>query len=342
MSIGKQQKMHEPEYILLDLFSGYGGFHIALEQAGFKFKKTYFSEIDKHATANYRYNFPDAEWLGSIEHVSGWDIQKPDIVTFGWPCQDNSIAGKRKGQQSGTRSGLLSYAVEAINRFKPRVFIAENVEGLRTVNGGTDIIESLKLLTGLHEDCPQYDIEMQLLNTRWFIPQNRQRLFFVGHVRAGSTGKVFPITENDFKLDEQGERLSGEIRAKGYNEIANCLTRRMHKMGATDNYVTEVKAVLTPDRIEKRQNGRRFKENGEPAFTLNCQDRHGVMIDKIVRRLTPIECERLQGLPDNWTKYGNYDGIVKDISDTQRYKLCGNGVSIPPVKMIAERLIKTL
>ena len=91
----------------------------------------------------------------------------------------------------------------------------------------------------------------------------------------------------------------------------------------------KVKPVLTPDRDKKRQNGRRFKENGEDMFTLTAQDRHGVQINSNIRRLTPTECERLQGFPDGWT-----DGQ----SDTQRYKQLGNAVSVPVVKAVMERL----
>lgn len=87
--------------------------------------------------------------------------------------------------------------------------------------------------------------------------------------------------------------------------------------------------VLTPNRPEKRQNGRRFKEDGEPSFTLNTQDRHGVYDGYRIRRLTPTECERLQAYPDGWTK---------EVSDTQRYKTLGNGVTTNVVEEIIKRL----
>jgi DNA (cytosine-5)-methyltransferase 1 len=181
----------------LDGFSGYGGFHLAFERAGWRFDKCYYSEIDKHAIANYSYNFPNSIYAGSIDTIcQSGIITDLDLFTFGWPCQDNSIAGKRKGQQSGTRSGLLYEAVNIIDKFKPRNFVAENVAGLLSVNKGIDIIESFKILSYLNESMPQYDIEMQLLNTRWFLPQNRERLFFVGHIRGGGIPSKYFLSES--------------------------------------------------------------------------------------------------------------------------------------------------
>ena len=99
--------------------------------------------------------------------------------------------------------------------------------------------------------------------------------------------------------------------------------------------------VLTPDRPTKRQNGRRFKDDGDDAHTLTGQDKHGILLEGMqIRRLTEIECERLQGFPDNWTKMGNYDGQVKEISRTQRYKLCGNAVTVAIVELIGRKLMQ--
>ena len=183
------------------LFSGYGGFHEALLQAGWKFDHVYFSEIDSFANALLKYKYPNGEHLGSVKNVSGYEIRKRHpgakiIVTFGWPCQDNSIAGKRKGM-AGTRSSLLIEAVRIIHECKAWSFIAENVEGLKSVNKGIDFVEAAKHLCNFHEDLPQYDIEMQLFNTLEYLPQNRRRLFFVGHYREGRSRKIFPLPETN-------------------------------------------------------------------------------------------------------------------------------------------------
>jgi DNA (cytosine-5)-methyltransferase 1 len=97
-------------------------------------------------------------------------------------------------------------------------------------------------------------------------------------------------------------------------------------------------AVLAPDRVVKRQNGRMFKTDGEPMFTLTTQDRHGVFNGIRIRKLTPCECERLMSWEDSWTKFGDFDGVIKEISDSQRYKMCGNGV----VSEVVYQLVKNL
>ena len=97
------------------------------------------------------------------------------------------------------------------------------------------------------------------------------------------------------------------------------------------------KPVLTPDRENKRQNGRRMKKDGDPMFTLTAQDKHGIYDGCIVRKLTPVECERLQGFPDGWTQYGA-DG--EKISDTQRYKCCGNAVTTTVITAIVDEMFE--
>jgi DNA (cytosine-5)-methyltransferase 1 len=105
------------------------------------------------------------------------------------------------------------------------------------------------------------------------------------------------------------------------------------------NVPLTIQPVLTPKRLEKRQNGRRFKEDGEDMFTITSQDQHGVSINgSQIRRLTPIECCRLQGFPDDWNEKGIVDGEVVKISDTQRYKQCGNAVTVNVVQAVAERI----
>ena len=101
-----------------------------------------------------------------------------------------------------------------------------------------------------------------------------------------------------------------------------CENHQMNLLEEKDEGIC--KPVLTPNRVNKRQNGRRMKEDGDPMFTLTATDKHGVYDGYRIRRLIPLECERLQGFPENWTKYGENDELI---SDTQRYKCCGNAVT---------------
>lgn len=363
-------------------------------------KIIFFSEIDKHAIANYKYNYPNAEYIGSVTDVRGTKGQA-DIITFGSPCQDFSLAGKRKGLE-GQRSSLISEAIRLISEIKPSVFVWENVKGAFSSNAGADFWAILAAFANIGG----YRLEWQLLNTSWFLPQNRERIYLIGHLAGRSKPGVFPIGEADSRIIERtskapivraitaggnsGGHHSGMTLVKNLQGKEICNTIRSGGRGSLSkkhNWDLVVQPVLTPDRLEKRQNGRRIKNDGEPSFTLSCQDRHGVMIstntkkgfdymtekDSLnlafpnsktkrgrigkglaqtldtacnqavlenteIRRLTEIECERLQGFPDDWTKFGNYDGEIKEISKTQRYKMLGNAVTTEVVKAIAEKM----
>lgn len=358
----------------LDLFSGIGGFSLGLKPLGIK--QTLFSEIDKHASAIYKHQFPNATELGDVQHINSAALPSIDIITFGSPCQDFSLAGKRHGIE-GQRSGLIRSAIKLIRELRPRIFIWENVKGAYSTNAGADFAAILQAFA----DIGGYRIEWQLLNTRWVLPQNRERIYLIGHLGDGSERAVFPIRNTDCICTQS--RANTEKVHTG-NRCALTQTARQY---ASWNG-TFVRPVLTPDRAEKRQNGRRIKEHNEPAHTLTAQDRHGVLItsatqsgyevatvgDAInyshpnsktrrgrvgkqtaqtldtnchqatmaahnqIRRLTEIECEKLQGFPGNWTQYGNYNGTIKSVSSTQRYKCLGNAVTVDVVEIIGRKL----
>lgn len=382
---------------ILELFSGIGGFTQGFLNAGYTFNQHYFSEVDKHAIANYQYNFKNAQSLGTVTNICGCGIERPHIITFGSPCQDFSLAGKQQGL-NGQRSSLIMEAINIVSYYKPSVFIWENVKGTFSSNGGADFWAILAAFANI--GC--YTIEWQLLNTSWFLPQNRERIYLIGHLTGESKPGLFPIKESDFRtfegstntsivraftaggksgghhsgmtlIKEVNPSLSYSITAsysKGkYGKSRGTLIKQLnhakefgnqpkqqnrvydpsgimanisfHRGDSKTNILVEkpiVKSFLTPDRLEKRQNGRRFKENNEPSFTITSQDLHGVQINQTIRRLTEIECERLQGFPDDWTKFGNYNGEVKQIAKTQRYKLIGNAVTTNVVSAIANKL----
>ena len=175
---------------IIDLFSGIGGFSLGFQRAGYQFTEHYFSEIDKHAIANYKYNFPHAKNLGDITSIHGGDFTDIDIITFGSPCQNFSTAGKREGL-AGVKSSLIKYAIALIANIRPSVFVWENVKGAFSSNAGADFWAILQALANIGG----YTIEWQLLNTSWLLPQNRERIYLIGHIARRSIPGVFPIGE---------------------------------------------------------------------------------------------------------------------------------------------------
>ena len=178
----------------LDLFSGIGGFHLGFEKAGYEVQ-SYFSEVDKYAIDVYSNNFKDAKYVGSVTDVRGGELPKIDVITFGSPCQDFSLAGKRKGM-GGDRSSLITEAIRLISECRPSLFVWENVKGTFSSNNGEDfwaIIQAFANIGG-------YRLEWQLLNTKWFLPQNRERIYLVGYLTDGSGGQVFPIGKSQMGI----------------------------------------------------------------------------------------------------------------------------------------------
>ena len=325
----------------MDLFSGIGGFALGLSLAGIEFEEHWFSEIDKNAINIYRKHFPKAKELGDVRTIRDFSGIKADIITFGFPCQDLSVAGKRRGLE-GDRSGLFFEAMRIIRELKPQYFIFENVKGLLTNNGGADFVRCLREIA----DIGIYECEWQLVNTSWVLPQNRERIYFVGYIGGKSRSQIFPIEkqgkQNTQRNNDKVKQLLNIVnsgnwenpqRGRIYSVEGICPALNCCGGGGLEPKI--VVPVLTPTREEKRQNGRRFKNNGDPSFTLTTQDQHGIFNGVDIRKLTPLECERLQGFPDGWTEYGA-DG--KKISDSARYKALGNAVTVNFPRMIGEKL----
>ena len=291
---------------LLELFSGIGGFSLGLQQAGFTFDKVYFSEIDRHAIANFKRNFPNAQHVGSVCDITGTSIERPDIITFGSPCQNFSVAGNGLGLQ-GAESSLIRYAIKAIDYFRPDIFIWENVKGVLFERHCRDFWAIVKALA----DIGVYQIEWQLLNTSWVLPQNRERIYLVGRLAEKCRDKVFPVCESVF---------ASEKKAEDGPEDKDCCGTLVKTYGQTSNWITYVLQL---------QRGEQFNGTLEAIH------------EGRLRLLTETECERLQGFPDDFTRYGVYDGEVREISRTQRYSLLGNAVSPPIVEKVAARIRQT-
>ena len=390
----------------LSLFRGIGGLELGIQQAYEDLQKTQekrnkgirghssnsdrkpsalwrgesptcigYSEINKYAIQISEKHFKHKNY-GDITKIVASEIPDHDLLVGGFPCQSFSIAGKRGGFKD-TRGTLFFDIARILKAKRPRLLLLENVKGLLSHDEGNTFATIISTLDELG-----YDLQWQVLNSKNFgVPQNRERVFIIGHLRGTSRPKVFPITgKSEVSDGEQTIRFSkfcGKITTKdGFAEIGE-----VHRVYGEEGIAppvkphhTLVKSVLTPDRPNKRQNGRRFKEDGEPMFTLTGQDVHGVTIidkkgnpknkdhastlsggghsggnhsdmdllkkDTRIRRLTPTECERLQGFPDGWTKYGiDKDGKQVEISDSQRYKVLGNAVTVNVIKEIVKRLL---
>ena len=247
----------------LDLFAGIGGFRIGLERAGFECIG--FCEIDKFARKTYKSNFNtegEVEWhdITTVSEESIREIGRVDIITGGFPCQSFSISGKRQGFND-TRGTLFFEVARVVRILKPKYILLENVKNLLSHEGGQTFRTILNTLEELGYMC-----EWFLFNSKNFgVPQNRERVYVIGHLRGEPRREVFPIKRENPKT------------TNGSNLLNNDTQRNQPQ----ENQETKIAIpVLTPDRENKRQNGRRFKTNGEPAFTLNTQDRHGVVIQK--------------------------------------------------------------
>ena len=361
----------------LDLFSGIGGFHLGFERAGFEVN-SYFSEIDKYAIQVYKHKFKNSNYVGSVTDVRGGDLPKIDIITFGSPCQDFSLAGKRKGLR-GERSSLIGEAIRLIRETRPRVFIWENVKGTFSSNNRQDFAAILQAFANIGG----YRLEWQLLNTKWFLPQNRERVYLVGYLGDGSGGEIFPIRESSRQIDElprqQGNTctLTTRYGADGngsyiierkldaqeveVGDFRNDEGYRVRKDGDSPTLNARARQDIYGQPIVKIKSatsrGYEIAEEGDSinysvpnsktrrgrvgkgvAQTLDTACNQAVMHSPAIRRLTPVECERLQGFPDNWTKEGS-EGII---SDTQRYKMCGNAVTVDVVEAVANNIRKVV
>jgi DNA (cytosine-5)-methyltransferase 1 len=414
---------------MLDLFSGVGGFHKGFEQARYQFDWVGFSEIDKYASAVYKHRFPKSEELGDITTIRPRrDLPNNiDIICGGFPCQAFSVAVKRLGFDD-TR-GTLFFEIARILRHYRDVgnpiscFLLENVKGLLSHDNGRTFATIYRVLDNLG-----YTIEFQLLNTRWWLPQNRERIYIVGYIGNRGGRSVFPIgedggtyninqagtksktkfytsittregsrKENNYIITEPQLKQIGtigndsessrvydangisrtikdgggmgaktglyripEATKKGYAEaevgdsinlsVPNSKTRRS-RVGKGEAQTLDTgmqQYTIQPKKIEiignlKGEGGHECHNvHSTEGIAPTVRHNHGkttmVKEKTNIRRLTPVECERLQGFPDMFTSKGIMNGKIVDMSDTQRYKQMGNAVTVKVIEVIADKM----
>jgi len=242
-----------------------------------------YSEIDKYAIKVYERNFDGHTNYGDATTINATELPDFDLLVGGFPCQAFSIAGKRAGFDD-TRGTLFFDIARILKEKQPRHLVLENVKGLLSHDGGRTFTTIIGVLSDLG-----YFVEWQVLNSKDFgVPQNRERVFIVGHLGNECRGKVFPI------------RQDGRGIAKGQSTVSRT--------------------------IQADTEGLNQPNTNEPIL----QDGQDRPIHQRIRKLTPIECERLQGFPDNWTS---------GESDTQRYKMCGNAVTVNTVEAVMKSLL---
>lgn len=330
----------------LDFFAGVGGFRRGMELADHTCLG--HCEIDKFANMSYTeiHEPKEGEWFGTdIRRTNADELPRADVWCFGFPCQDISVAGKQLGFK-GQRSSLFFTVTRLIRDTKeedrPKYLFIENVKNLLSVNGGCDF---LKLLIELDEIG--YDAEWQVLNSKNFgVPQNRERVFIIGHLRGSSGRKVFPIETENRKtinivgyLDEGFKDVNYVLNPNG---IAKCLTtmqggNRQPKILVRENTKKGYVEAFEGDGIRLDHIGGttgRGRVQPQMCNTLTTGSHAGV-IDKgfRIRKLTPKECWRLQGWKDE-----DFEKAAKVCSDSQLYKQAGNGVTVPVIYEIAKRL----
>ena len=231
-----------------------------------------YSEIDKYAIKIYEKYFIHKNY-GDVRKIDVRMLPDFDLLVGGFPCQSFSVAGKRKGFED-TRGTLFFEIARIVATKKPRILLLENVKGLLSHQQGRTFGTILSTLDELG-----YDIQWEVLNSKDHgVPQNRERVFIVGHLRGTPRPKVFPVKTNDEGNREQ--YVSQSQTARGVRNMSDLKSRWRHTMR--------------------------------------------------IRKLTPVECERLQGFPDGWTK---------GVSDTQRYKTLGNAVTVNAVQAVAKKLL---
>lgn len=309
---------------------------MALEKAGHTCVA--FCEIDKFARKTYTANFNtknETEWH-DITTITDKEIKafgeknETEIICGGFPCQAFSIAGKRLGFNE--KRGTMFFEIMRFARIlKPKYLFLENVKGLLNHENG----ETFKTILSTLDELG-YDAEWQVLNSKDFgVPQNRERVFIIGHLRGKCTRKIFPLerasAKNTCKLKLLNKGASQGYRIYDIHGLSTTITSQSGGLGAkTGLYASFID--LTKGNGKLTDTARCLKARYNSGVTNRNADNSGVILSGKVRKLTPLECFRLQGFPDDFYYRARENGL----SDTQLYRQAGNSVTVNVVYTIAK------
>jgi DNA (cytosine-5)-methyltransferase 1 len=298
----------------IELFAGIGGFALALDKLGHEC--VYTNEWDKHAVKVYEKQFNRTVDTRDIRKVSTEEIPEHDLLVGGFPCQAFSIAGKRRGFDD-TRGTLFFEIARILKDKQPKYFILENVKGLLSHDNGNTFRTIITTLTELG-----YDLQWSVCNSKNYgVAQNRERVFIVGHIRGTSRPEVFSFRKTNTVHSKEGKT----------GVCTNTLTvGNAGKYSTTGATCINVVGMLSGDVWSKtHEHVRRIYGTDGIAPTVTTGKKVWIPENTLLRRLTEVECERLQGFPD---------GFSEGISSTQRYKCLGNAVTVNVVYEIAKNL----
>jgi DNA (cytosine-5)-methyltransferase 1 len=317
-----------------------------------------YSEIDKHATAVYKYHYgTEVKNYGDATRINPEDIADFDLLVGGFPCQAFSLAGKRRGFED-TR-GTLFYEVARIAKSKrPRLMVLENVKGLCNHDEGKTLATILSAIWELG-----YEYQWGVVNSRYHgVPQNRERILIVCNLRGTPRPEVFPLVGTILADSREGE-AAGVILQHSRDEHGNtvaynakeCAGTVKQPSGNQQNFLLVRGDTAHESDVANTLDANYYKGLGAnqtragivtPTLTARCDDRgffQRQLMEQtaLIRRLTPLECERLQAFPDDWTRYGiNEKGEEYLVSDTQRYKMCGNAVTTSVIAAVMRKVLK--
>jgi DNA (cytosine-5)-methyltransferase 1 len=322
-SIYPEIQKNTPKFRTIDLFAGVGGIRLGFENAGFE--TVFANDFDAKCKDTYDVNFKKSKLVvEDIRKVGIDDLPKFDFILGGFPCQAFSIAGYRKGFDDPKNRGNLFFDIaKIIEARKPEGFMLENVKNLKSHDGGNTfkvIEETLRSLG--------YYVKSKVLNTMEYgnVPQNRERIYIVG-----------------FKNKYYFDKFEFPTPVKLITKIINLLEKDVPEKYYYNNkplFERLKDFVIEEGKVYqwRRQYVRENKSGVCPTLTANMgMGGHNVPIikdSKGIRKLTPLECFRIQGFPKNY--------VLPNISDSALYKQAGNSVSVPVIESVAKQMMKAM